>query len=841
MKLRFDSDQEHQVRAVESVVRLFDGQPRAQPEMAFAAGAGLAAVPNRLDLSEDRLLANLNAVQRENALSQDVALESIQEEVETAEGMQRVRFANFSVEMETGTGKTYVYLRTALELYRRYGQRRFIVVVPSVAIREGVMKTLRITRDHFARLFENLPYRFAVYDSANLTQVRQFALSDGVEILVMTIDSFKRDATVMRRSTDRLSGETPIHLVQATRPILILDEPQNMESEKSVRALAALHPLLALRYSATHRNPYNVVYQLTPYEAYRQGLVKRIEVAGIERETGDADREVIFEAQIRYTIEAHLRRQRALDEAGAGVKVLTLFFVDRVASYADEDGIVRTLFDRIWNELRGEHPRFAELEAEEVREAYFAQRTTRAGETIYEESRTGEAKRDQEAYDLIMRDKERLLDLDEPVSFIFSHSALREGWDNPNVFQICTLNQSVSEVRKRQEIGRGVRLAVNQEGVRVRDPELNVLLVVANESYERYVAAYQSELEEEFGREGLPPAPGNARRKTTVRRKKEHELSPEFRELWERIRQKTRYAVRIDTERLVREVVEALDSVKIGEPGISITRARVDVKKDEDRRYWLSPVTLAEARRPRESDAPDIPDVTARVQEVLEHVSPPIRVTRRTVNRIYRETSNREAALRNPHGFATVAAAIIRDLLADQLVDGIEYEPIEDCYEMHQFALEVERFREHLIPATKSIYDHVEVDTAARDAATSIEGKFVAELEASPAVKCYVKLPRWFTVETPVGAYNPDWALVMARTDEHGEATGEESLYLVSETKGEKWQEPGGLSEEERRKIRCAARHFGSEQLGEAGALEGVDYRVGSSLSEIRQPASTGR
>ena len=205
-------------------------------------------------------------------------------EIETVEGVKPARFANFSVEMETGTGKTYVYIRTALELFRRYGLRKFIVVVPSVAVREGVLKTFEITEKHLRELYDNVPYRYYAYDSANLSQVRQFALSDGVEMMVMTIDSFNKASNVIRQTTDRLQGETPIHLVQATRPILILDEPQNMESELRVSALSALDPLFALRYSATHRNPYNLVYRLTPFEAYRQGLVKRIEVAGVEQE-----------------------------------------------------------------------------------------------------------------------------------------------------------------------------------------------------------------------------------------------------------------------------------------------------------------------------------------------------------------------------------------------------------------------------------------------------------------------------------------------------------------------------------------------------------------------------
>ena len=285
MELKFDARQEYQLDAIQAVVGLLAGQRRVEAELRFAPGQSFfAAVSNRLDLTETELLANLQAIQQRNSITPDAELKCLEERVETAAGSQDARFYNFSVEMETGTGKTYVYLRSALDLYQRYGLRKFVVVVPSIAIREGVIKSLQVTERHFRELYENVPYRYYAYDSANLSQVRQFALSDSVEFMVMTLASFNKASNVIRQSTDRLQGETPIHLVQTTRPILILDEPQNMESEISIAALASLDPLFALRYSATHRNPYNVVYRLTPYEAYRQRLVKRIEVASVVRE-----------------------------------------------------------------------------------------------------------------------------------------------------------------------------------------------------------------------------------------------------------------------------------------------------------------------------------------------------------------------------------------------------------------------------------------------------------------------------------------------------------------------------------------------------------------------------
>jgi len=281
MQFQFDANQDFQLKAIAAVVDLFEGQSGPQAGMQFKLSATLAAVSNRLDIEETALLDNLRKVQELNGVTPDTEIRCVEQEIATATGVSTVKFPNFSVEMETGTGKTYVYLRTVLELNRHYGMRKFIIVVPSVAIREGVLKTLKVTESHFRALYGNPVYRYYVYDSENLTQVRQFAMSDAVEVMVMTIDSFNKAANVLRLSTDRLQGETPIHLVQESRPILILDEPQNMESEKSIAALSLLNPLMALRYSATHRNPYNVVHRLTPAEAYRQNLVKKIEVDSV--------------------------------------------------------------------------------------------------------------------------------------------------------------------------------------------------------------------------------------------------------------------------------------------------------------------------------------------------------------------------------------------------------------------------------------------------------------------------------------------------------------------------------------------------------------------------------
>lgn len=916
MKFKFDANQEYQIEAIEAAASLFEGLPRSPGFSGFlpVGDAQTSLVPpekkgqlilthtipataaNTLSLDEDTLLANLGAVQARSSIPPDAALACIEETIETAVGEKKVRFPNFSVEMETGTGKTYVYLRTALELYRRFELRKFIIVVPSVAIREGVLKTLEITHQHLRELYDNIPYRYFVYDSGSLSQIRQFSLSDSVELMVMTIDSFNKASNVIRQTTDRLQGDTPIHLVQATRPVLILDEPQNMESELRIKALSALDPLFALRYSATHRNPYNVVHKLSPYEAYRQGLVKRIEVAGVEREddanqvflrlegikaektkltarialhklmkngtvkektvkvcpgdsleklsgrsdyqgfdvdeinkasgfvrfTNDvelslgesrgAEREAIFEAQIRYTIEEHFRKQEKL--ADSGIKVLSLFFIDRVANYAEEDGIIRRLFFKLFNELKKDRDGWSDKQPADVQAAYFAAKRHKGGVSEIVDSVSGKTKEDEDAYNLIMKDKERLLSFDEPVSFIFSHSALREGWDNPNVFQICTLNQTASEVKKRQEVGRGVRLCVDQQGDRIRDERLNILTVVANESYERYVGRLQSEFAEEYGSEALPPPPANARRRGVAKLKKQYTLKPEFKELWERIKHKTRYAVKIDSEKLLEDVLPELNDAVIRHPRIVLTKGQVQVG-DEDAIAVLQmsggkTVLDLSGRYP----LPNIVDIMA---ELMEYTTPPVKLTRRTLFELFKGYENKNAALDNPHEFAATAVRIIKEKLTDHMVSGIKYEKINEWYEMTQLVTEIEGWMDHLIPADHSVYDHVLWES-------EVEKQFVEDLENRGDVKLYIKLPDWFTVPTPVGEYNPDWAIVLDKRNKEGEKTLEDLVYMVRETKAENWRTDARPNE--RRKIKCGKRHF-KDTLG-------VDYEVVTKASELR-------
>ena len=714
----------------------------------------------------------------------------------------------------------------------------------------------------------------------------------------MTIDAFARAENVIRAPAEGLQDEKPIHLIQAVRPVLILDEPQNMESENRVRALAALDPLFALRYSATHRNPYNTIYRLTPFDAYRQGLVKRIEVASVteddnanlpfirvddimtkkrtltarlavhklmktgaiketeltikpgddlEEATGRADyqgfvvdeinwgssfvrfannveirkgsavgveKAAIFEAQMRATIEEHFLRQARLRERG--IKVLSLFFIDKVDNFVAEDGIIRGLYIKAFNDLKAKYPEWRNADPMTVQAHYFASKTRKSGEVEFQES-TGRSKEDEIAFDLIMRAKEKLLSFDEPVAFIFSHSALREGWDNPNVFQICTMREVGSETERCQQVGRGIRLPVDQTGERVRDEAVNVLTVVASESYQRFVEGLQSEIEREYGKEGVPPPPPDKRKRTTIKLRKSYMLKPEFKVLWEKIKHKTQYAVRVDSDKLIADVLPELDTATIRKPRVAITKVGLRVQKGED---LFEPIIQSGAKTAIDlAGRYPLPNIVAIMENLMENTSPPMRLSRRTLLEIFRGSKLRDAALDNPHELATVAVAVIKAKLADQLVDGIKYEKIDEWYDQTLFKEEIENvWRDYLVPSEAidgvggtHLYDGVQFES-------EVEKAFAQGLEQRFDVKLYIKLPSWFAVTTPIGEYHPDWAIVM-----EGRDGGEDRLYLVRETKGT--LDLNQLRPDEKRKILCGRSHF-------RGALD-VNYKLVTKASQL--------
>ena len=599
MKFHFEADLDYQLEAIEAVCELFRNQQTYRTEFTITSAIADAetrlrltendlGIGNQLSLGSEEILQNLNAVQVRNGLPLS----------------ERLSSSDFTVEMETGTGKTYVYLRTVFELNKRYGFTKFVIVVPSIAIKEGVHKTLQMTEDHFLRLYSGVPFSYFLYDSAKLGQVRSFASSAQIQIMLVTVGAInKKDVNNLYKDTEKTGGKKPIDLVRATRPILIVDEPQSVDGGLGGRgkeALAAMNPLCTLRYSATHADKHHMVYRLDAVDAYERQLVKQIEIAAatveddhnrpyirliavsnkrsavkarvelsveaatgarrrevlvqdgddLERVTkravykgcrigeiraargdefmelhvpgdqeflrlgqasGDADALAVQQQMIRQTIREHLDKEKRLGPQG--IKVLSLFFIDEVAKYRtyDKDGRAEKgpyarIFEEEYRRL-AQHPDYRALfterdlseAAEQAHGGYFSvDRLSRRLVNTKEGNQAGREAAEQ-AYQLIMRDKEKLLSFETPLKFIFSHSALREGWDNPNVFQICTLRDIRTDAGRRQTIGRGLRLCVNQEGDRLRGPDVNLLTVVATESYEEFAENLQREVAEETG------------------------------------------------------------------------------------------------------------------------------------------------------------------------------------------------------------------------------------------------------------------------------------------------------------------------------------------------------
>ena len=663
LQLKFEADQKHQLDAINSIVGLFEGLPHSNAAYELSADAVAANLPEDDEMDTNVLLGNLIDVQRRNGF--DTHEQSTRLEIENASMLDAVgggshQFPSFTIEMETGTGKTYVYLRSIFELRRRYGFGKFIVVVPSVAIYEGARKSFQIMRDHFRELYDNEPVNLVEYDGSQIGKLGGFARSTATEILLITLASFDKGSNVIYKPSEKLPGEwKPIEYIQHTRPIVILDEPQRMGGDAARKAIRSLMPLLTLRFSATHRENPNRVYRLTPIDAFRQNLVKKIEVIGVsERENANAPelalREIskgsgfqatvrtvvirdgtaheenvvlhprddlynktrhpnhrdgyrvaniagppyeyvefengvvlglrdthgatttaIFRAQIARTIETHLHAQSELRDKG--IKVLSLFFVDRVSHYTDDDGIIKRLFDQEFDRLKTESAYFKYLKPEDAREAYFAKKKGKGSD---EDEVIGDldqlAAKDRQAaektaYALIMRDKEKLLSFDEKKCFIFAHSALREGWDNPNVFQICTLREAASDIERRQAIGRGLRLCVDQTGARVRDEDVNLLTVVANESYREFADGLQREYQ--LTGDQAPPAPKLPRQNEA--RRNDRIYSDGFQGFWQKLIQPLEYRLTINTDELVENAIARLNKADYPTSVIMVERGRV--------------------------------------------------------------------------------------------------------------------------------------------------------------------------------------------------------------------------------------------------------------------------
>ena len=991
MKLQF-KHQKFQADAAKAVVDVFAGQPYLTPtymidrgsetrltdtDEEFTGWANQKLIPA---LTDDMILERIRKIQRANQIKPSDKLEG--------------RY-NLTIEMETGVGKTYTYIKTMYELNKAYGWSKFIVVVPSVAIREGVFKSFQITQEHFAEEYGK-KIRFFIYNSARLTEIDRFASDSNINVMIINSQAFNakgKDARRIYIKLDEFRSRRPIDIIAKTNPVLIIDEPQSVEGKQTKERLKEFHPILTLRYSATHKSDsiYNMIYRLDALEAYNKKLVKKIAVKGISASgttgtegfvflesinvsganptatirfdvkgktgvrqvsrtvnegfnlydqsgqleeykngytvsridarddhiefingkklflgdiMGSIDEEQIRRIQIHETIVSHIERERQLFHKG--IKVLSLFFIDEVAKYKQYDesgqpvnGIYADMFEEEYKAVienyqhefgDDDYIRYLDaISAESTHSGYFSidKKGRITNNTSKEVSNTKDRdKAEVDAYDLIMKNKELLLDRDpkrSPVRFIFSHSALREGWDNPNVFQICTLKQSTSEVRKRQEVGRGLRLCVNEDGDRMDTGVLgsevhniNVLTVIASESYDSFAKGLQSEIAEAVayrpkavttdlfkGREIIDSKgntqfidddtaqaiyedmisngyikrgqltdkyyedkannsikvaeevadsatavieiiesiydekaiqPEDARKNNVELKVDDKKLAmPEFKALWEKINSKSVYVVDFETEELIKKAINILNSKlrvqKIFYKIESGSMEGIDSKEALEK---------GEAMKKNES-ATETRTITANKSVKYDLIGKLVAETGLTRKDIVRIMIGIEPAVfeqykYNPEEFILKSAQLINEQKATAIIEHITYHALDDHYGTEVFTEPTikGKLNVNAMKAQKHLYDHIVYDS-------TNEHDFATELDTNKAVAVYVKLPNGFYISTPVGKYNPDWAIAFYE----GEV---KHIYFIAETKGS--MSSMQLRDIEKGKIHCAREHF---------------------------------
>ncbi|ASD51137.1 DEAD/DEAH box helicase [Erysipelothrix rhusiopathiae] len=976
MKIQFD-DLDYQKEAVAAAVRVFEGQTIKECNFTITNNSDQGTlftemgIANRIIVDSDHMLKNVNKAQILNRIAPSENLYGTND-----------KFPQFNIEMETGTGKTFVYLKTILELNKEYGFLKFVIVVPSVAIKEGVLKNYQITKDYFKSKYDGVIYDLFMFDSSNLNRVRTFASANTIDVMVTTIQAFNKDTNVMNREHDKLSGARPIDLISETRPIVIIDEPQSVDNTPLAKeAISSLNPSVGFRYSATHRDTsYPTIYRLGAVEAYKEKLVKQIEVAGIhmdedgnrahmrlvsvtsnksgisaqievyKKTKSDADKktlkfsarddmytktglqvyeqvgfiqdidatpgleavyfsghpdkitlnsttleeEAVKRGQIAKTIEEHLEKELKFVTQGLRIKVLSLFFLDKVENYRmyDNDGNASLgkyaqIFEEEYNRLI-RLPKYKVLSdinvpVKEVHDGYFsADKKGKLKDT------NGSTLADESTYEMIMKNKEGLLTLyDEAkgntrkankIRFIFSHSALKEGWDNPNVFQIATLIDTKDTITKRQKIGRGLRIAVNESGERVPGFEVNTLTVMANESYTDFAEGLQKEYEEDgivfgvFDNDAFATiitkhdlitdeieVLGKEKSARLVKDLKEKQyisksghatdklrqaikdntidvdyqysdyipqileiaeskiksleikdvrdrvqikplkeaLPDDFIELWNKIKYKTSYKIKFDTEELIKNVVPSegangvigINSIQTRKGTYTYTKADMEITDggivaEETADYSVKSTTTS---------AYQLPDIITFLQNATS-------LTRKTIVAILSKVNNLNMFENNPLAYMNQVARIINAHKEQLIVDGIEYRRVDDYYEQSLFTSKTleaylgsngNSFKVDDQKA-KTLYDHIIVDSA-------VEKDFARDAELDDNVKFYVKLPDDFKIRTPLGNYNPDWAVLY-------EEENEQRLYFILETKGN--TDPQQLRASERNKIIAGEKHF---------------------------------
>jgi len=1023
MKLKFKT-QAYQTAAVQAVVDCFKGQPPASAEsISYRIDPGKAkkgvedlfvdsGFKNAdLKLSDLALLENITQVQHQQNLPQSTELVK-----------SKVSKVNLDIEMETGTGKTYCYIKTIFELNKQYGWSKFIIVVPSIAIREGVAKSLEITAEHFLETYHKKA-RFFIYNSKQLHHLESFSSDAGINVMVINVQAFAARGADNRRIYDELDdfqSRRPIDVISANRPILILDEPQKMEGAATLKSLEEFKALMVLRYSATHKTTHNKIHRLDALDAYNQKLVKKIAVRGIsvkglagtnaylylqsieisskapvarvefeqklksgeikrivrklskgdnlfsnafsneldqyrgyvvadinantdtlsftngvELFVGEADGDVneaaLRRIQIREAIKAHFDKEQALFQQG--IKVLTLFFIDEVAKYrdysvADEKGDYARIFEEEYRQYLNEVLDLDEtpyikylkgIDAGRTHSGYFSidKKTKRlADPDIEKRGENAGLSNDVDAYDLILKDKETLLSLPNPtdddvtrnkknVRFIFSHSALREGWDNPNAFVICALKHSDNTISRRQEVGRGLRLSVNQTGDRMDHPaivhDVNVLTVVASESYKDFVSALQEDISNslsarpkvadeayftgkvlktptgdvevtpqlakqiykyllkndysddadritgtyhEAKQDGtlapLPPElqahaeqvfqlidgvfsdsqifqPEDGRKAKKLETNANFDRQ-EFKELWSRINRKAAYSVNFDTAELVKKAVGELDkslrvtplqyTIQTGEQAAQVTYD--DVKGGNA--FKLTKTDPVEKHQSVHSIVK---------YDLIGKVAEGTQLTRRATADILKGLSVAVFAQfrTNPESFISEAVRLINEQKATMIIEHLAYDPVEDKFDLDIFTVGQTKqdFSKAGDKLKRHIYDYVITDSG-------IEREFVKELDTCTDVVVYAKLPRGFLIPTPVGDYNPDWAISFKEG-------AIKHVYFVAETKGS--MSSMDLRPIEATKIECARKFF--DEINRKYAPENVKYDVVNSFGKLME------
>ena len=1003
MKLKFKV-QPYQTQAVTAVLDCFAGQPmsngityRIDPGRKAQTSAFEEGFKNAdLALTELQVLANIKDVQsRQNLPVSDKLV---------ANAGCRI---NLDIEMETGTGKTYCYIKTIFEMNKRYGWSKFIIMVPSIAIREGVHKSLQITADHFTESYGKKA-RFFIYNSKRLHELESFSSDAGINVMVINIQAFAARGADNRRiyeELDDFQSRKPIDVIASNRPILILDEPQKMEGAATMEALPKFKPLMILRYSATHKTQHNRVHRLDALDAYNQKLVKKIAVRGIQTRglagtnaylylegieiskkapvarieievrlasgeikrqlkrlefrddlfakseeldqyrdgftisqidarndtveftngvvlrageaTGDVSERDIRRIQIRETIKAHLDKEKQL--FAQGIKVLSLFFIDEVVKYrdytqSDEKGEYARVFEEEYELLKAEYlaelaidndayrNHLAGIDAAKTHNGYFAidKKTNRLKDPAVG-ARSVDSD-DVDAYDLILKDKERLLSFAEPTRFIFSHSALREGWDNPNVFVMCMLKHSDNTVSRRQEVGRGLRLSVDQNGDRMDNPavvhDINVLTVVASESYKNFVAGLQKEIADtltsrprraseayftgktistDTGSIEITPAMAKqiyrylvkndysddtdqitsayhqAKEAGTLaalpdelkahadqifqvidsvfsdaqlpkvedgRKPKTNPLNEnfekkEFQELWRRINQKAVYRVEFDSDELVRKCVSALDSQLRVTPLQYTLQSGIqgDGLTDEQLKSGDG-FALTGSTTERGGSVHSLVkyDLLGKIAESTE-------LTRKTAAEILTgiQASVFGQFKENPEHFIAEASRIIAEQKATMVIERLAYDGLAERYDVDIFTANQtgQDFSKASAKLKRHVYDYVVTDS-------EIERKFADQLDVASEVVVYAKLPRGFLIPTPVGDYNPDWAIFF----KEGSV---KHIYFIAETKGT--MSTMKLREIENTKIACARKFF--DEIGQRVSEDRVKYDVVTSYEKL--------